>query len=144
MNDDTESLIFTAITHAVNGDDRGATTILREIGERSDSAHMYGVCCAIAAMGAGVLVGLHGPREDGEFWRLTDLKPGALDVSGPAHTFALRFLVAHANDDADMTWALYQAAEDASDLEYVESVQELLATVACLVRGALDSDEARG
>ncbi|MGW1071521.1 hypothetical protein [Streptomyces sp. NPDC002537] len=143
--DDEEAigLVFTAITQAVNGDDIEAATTLRWIGGRCDSTRMYGVCCAIAAMGAGMLTAFHGPRENGEFWRLTALRPGALEAN-PAHAFALRFLVAYANDDEAMAWALYRAAEGAADEECVESVSELLSTVAGLVRAALDEQHDDG
>lgn len=142
--EETSKLITSALAYAVAGDSHNAATTMQTIGEQSDAARMYGVCCALANVGKLSLQKIYGdqaPRPgSSELWGMEQLKPGALD-SDPPKAFAARFLVAYANGDEDTCLALYDAAYKASDEEYVESIAALLADVAGITRLALDQQK---
>ncbi|MEU0317086.1 hypothetical protein [Nocardioides sp. NPDC006273] len=139
-HDETSQAVFDMLGKAVAGDICGAATALQTIGMASDNSRMYGVCCAIAEAGKHVLhqlYGEHAPRPGTpDMFVMQELVPGAT-ADDPAEAFALRFLTAWANGDRATTLALFNAALDASDEEYVSSVGALLANVAGLCRLAL-------
>lgn len=142
MNSDTAAnLIFEALAHAVAGNGDEAAHRLITIGAQSDTNQMYGVCCAIASAGEHMLCQIYGDRaprpEHGEMWALQQMQPGALD-DDPPKAFAARFLVAHCNRDTETALALFQAALESDDDQYVASVGALLATVAGISRLAID------
>lgn len=144
---DTEAasqLVLEALAHAVAGNSDGAATTLMTLGQQSDAARMYGVCCALAGAGTIALQKIYGDRaprpESGDMWVMEQLKPGALN-DDPPKAFAARFLVAYANGDTDTCLALYDAAFKASDDEYGESIVALLADVAGITRLALDQQK---
>lgn len=138
--EETAQAVWDMLGLAVTGNISGAATMLQNVGMASDTSRMYGVCCALAEAGKQVLhqlYGNHAPRPGTpDMFILQELVPGATDED-PADAFALRFLTAWANDDRDTTFALYDAALNASDEEYVSSVGALLANVAGLCRLAL-------
>lgn len=136
----TSKLIMDALAHAVAGQADQAATALQTIGSQTDGAQMYGVCCALAGAGVIALRRIYGDRApkhgSGDMWVLEQLKPGALS-DDPPKSFAIRFLVAYANGDTDTALALYDAAYEASDEQYIDSVCALLANVAGITRLAL-------
>jgi hypothetical protein len=139
--DTTAELVFEALGHAIAGHADEAAQHLMTIGQNSDANRMYGVCCAIASAGEHMLCQIYGDRapktERGEMWALHQLQPGALDDDAPK-AFAARFLVAHCNKDSKTALALFQAALESDDEQYVASIAALLATVAGISRLAID------
>lgn len=143
--EETAQAVWDMLGRAVAGDTCGAATALQSIGMASDTSRMYGVCCALAEAGKHVLRQMYGeqaPRPGTtDMFVMQELVPGATDDDPPA-AFALRFLTAWSNGDQATTLALYEAAVNASDEEYVSSVGALLANVAGLCRLALDRKRA--
>lgn len=133
-------LVMEALAHAVAGESDEAAAALLTLGQRGDGNLMYGVCCALASAGEHSLrriYGDHAPKlASGDMWVMQQLQPGAPD-DDPPKTFCVRFLIAYANEDTATCMALYQAAYDASDEQYVDSIAALLATVAGIIRLAL-------
>jgi hypothetical protein len=137
-------LIFEALAHGVSGDADTAIDKLNTVCEGADGPRVYGVCCSLAEAGAHMLRRIYGDRapkspEDG-MYVLQELQPGAMN-GDPAKTFAVRFLIAWANDDRDTTHALFTAATRASNEQYIDSVCALFADVVGLTRLALDQKE---
>jgi hypothetical protein len=131
-------LIHDALAYAVAGDAEGAATRLEQLGTQSDNDQMYGVCCAIAEAGKQMIRRLFGDAmNEHSLVVLQEIEPGAGDRD-PARAFAMRFLAAYANDDRDMTLALFDTALKAGGEQYVDSVCALLSEVAGLCRSALD------
>ncbi|MER6926074.1 hypothetical protein ABT314_45440, partial [Streptomyces spiralis] len=56
----------------------------------------------------------------------------------PAHTFAMRFVTAFANDDQDTCQALYLAAMRASAKDFAHSVTALVGITAHITRTAVE------
>ncbi|MFP3990679.1 hypothetical protein U9R90_25080 [Streptomyces sp. E11-3] len=131
-------LTMQAIGHALEGDSEGATTAMLEIGQNGTWHDVYGSCCAFAEVGKRALIKFYGAKApstaNGDSWGMTILDPAKAD---PAEVFATRFIVAYANDDKDTAIALFRAALESSDEEYVSSVAQLLATAASLANSAL-------
>ncbi|MGW3072327.1 hypothetical protein [Kitasatospora sp. NPDC001132] len=144
-NDETTALIQQAIGSAAHGDADTAARALETLGQNSDNNRMYGVCCAIAAAGTHTLRLLYGSKaptaDNGAMWATAELVPGAF-AAVPDEAFAMRFLVAYSNGDTDTCLALFETALQAGGEQYVASVTTLLATVARLVRLALDEKAA--
>lgn len=141
MDTDTASeLVMEALAHAVAGEPDEAAAALMTLGQRGDGNLMYGVCCALASAGEHSLRRIYGDRApqpgSGDMWVMQQLQTGAVD-DDPPKAFSLRFLVAYANEDTATCMALYQAAYDASDEQYVASIGALLATVAGIICLAL-------
>lgn len=136
----TAELVWQMLGQAVDGDTAAAATTLQTIGMNADDHRMYGVCCALASAGQQILqqlYGEHAPRPGtSDMYVLEELVPGAV-TDDPAKGFALRFLTAYANGDTTTTLALFNAALDASDDEFCDSICALLANVAGLARLAL-------
>ncbi|WP_435279287.1 hypothetical protein [Streptomyces sp. 1222.5] len=136
--DQLYALTMTTLNRAMDGDVPGAATTLMEIGQSGDMFNVFGACCAFAEVGKAALTKLYGSQapntERGDMWALEILKPGNSD---PAETFAVRFIVAYANDDQDQALALFRASLEASSEEHVSSVSQLLATSVSLARTAL-------
>jgi hypothetical protein len=130
-------LVMEALAHAVAGDADEATVALMTLGQQGDGNLMYGVCCALASAGEHGLRTLYGDRaprpENGDMWVMQELAPCALAKDPPA-AFAMRFVVAYANRDMPACLALYEAAFEASDEEYGDSIAALLADVAGILR----------
>lgn len=119
--------------------DRAAAT-LQDIGMQTTHHEMYGVCCAIATAGVQALRKVYGAQYDpsgGDLMVFEELTPGAM-AEDPPKAWAMRFLVAYANDDTPSTLALFETALKASDEEYVSSVAALLVNVTGLLRLSLD------
>jgi len=128
-----------AIGCALAKDADGATNAMVEIGQNGTWRDVYGSCCAYAEIGKAALIKFYGDKAPnparGDMWALEQL-PGT--VADPAKTFAIRFIVAYANDDRDGALALFRAALESSSDDYVSSVAALLATAASLANGALE------
>lgn len=137
-HDQLYALTMTTLNHAMDGDIEGAATALMEIGQTGDSFNVYGACCVFAEVGKAALIKLYAGQapdlERGDMWALEMLAPGESD---PAETFAVRFIVAYANDDQDQALALFRASLEASSDEHVSSVSQLLATAVSLAHTAL-------
>lgn len=137
-------LTMRAIGCALEGDAEGATTAMLEIGRNGTWHNVYGACCAFAEVGKAALIKFYGdkaPNTDrGESWGMAILDPAKAD---PAAMFATRFIVAYANDDKDTAFALFRAALESSDEEYVSSVAQVLATAASLANSALEHTRKR-
>lgn len=131
-------LTMTAISKAMDGDAAGAATALMEIGSSDDPFHVYGACCAFAEVGKAALIKIYGDNAPdpsrGDMWAMQMLDTSKAD---PAEVFACRFIVAYANDDKEQAPALFRAALESSNDEYVSSVSQLLATAVGLSRTAL-------
>lgn len=131
------ALVWEALEHAVSGNGAAAAEALCRIGTSADGHGVYGACCAFAEAGKLTLHQLYGGQIPAEaHWGIAELQSGALAAS-PPRTFALRFLTAYANGQRDTCLALFNAAINASDDEYVDSVSALLATVGQLGQLAL-------
>lgn len=126
-----------AINCAMSGDGHGAATALMEIGHDEDPFTVYAACCGFAAVGKAALTTFYGDRAPdparGGMWAMQILDPTRSD---PAQVFASRFIIAYANDDKEQAPALFRAALESSDAEYVSSVAQLLATAVGLSRTA--------
>ncbi|MFJ5259122.1 hypothetical protein ACIQAC_01425 [Streptomyces sp. NPDC088387] len=137
-------LTMRAIGCALDSDSEGATNAMLEIGQAGTWHDVYGACCAFAEVGKAALVKFYGDQTPdvahGGSWAMQILDPAEAD---PAEVFATRFIVAYANDDRDNTIALFRAALESSDEEYVSSVAQLLATAASLANSALKHIRAR-
>jgi hypothetical protein len=136
---DIPQLISNAFAAAVEGDTDRAADALDEIGFNTNSAQMYGVCCAFAAAGTRA-VQLLGPAFDptsGDMLALEEVEPGAAERN-PQQAWAMRFFVAFANGDIPMTNALYSTARKAGAQNFCESVASLLLVVAELGRTAVE------
>lgn len=131
-------LTMTVLDRAMAGDTSGAATALIEIGKSGDPFDIYGTCCAFAEVGKAALVKIYGDKAPdpsrGDMWTMQMLDAAHSD---PAEMFACRFIVAYANDDKEQAPALFRAALESSDDEYVTSVSQLLATAVSLSRTAL-------
>ncbi len=124
--------IWDLLGHAIEGRGEQAAQLLMAIGQDSDTARMYGVCCGIAEVGREILRKLYPAMAwapSGYMWAMQQIRPGEGD---PADVWAARFLVAWANKDTANTDALYRAAVAGSDDEYVGSICALVTTVAGL------------
>lgn len=142
MDTDTAAeLVMEALAHAVAGEADEASMALMTLGTRGDGNLMYGVCCALASAGEHFLRQFYGDRAPqrgaDDLWVIEQLQPGVL-ADDPPKAFAMRFLVASANQDTATCLALYEAAYGASDDEYVDSIGALLATVAGIGRLAIE------
>lgn len=137
----TVALIQEALASAMEGNADGAATALQALGENTTSNEMYGVCCAFATAGKHALELLYGKQAKNAQWVLEEIRPGSLGKD-PAKTFSVRFLTAYASGDNETCLALYQAAVNATDEEYVDSVLALLADVASILRLALEEKDA--
>jgi hypothetical protein len=135
--DQLADLTMLTIARAMDGDAAGAATALMEIGQSNDPFNVYAACCAFASVGKGALITLYGDKAPdparGDMWAMQMLKPGSND---PAEMFAMRFIVAYANDDKELAPALFRASLEASDEEHVSSVAQLLATAVSLAHTA--------
>jgi hypothetical protein len=142
--DTATELVMEALAHAIAGDVDEAATALMTLGQRGDGNLMYGVCCALASAGEHFLRRIYGDRapqpESGDLWVMQQLHPGVL-AKDPPKAFAMRFLVASANQDTATCLALYEAAYKASDDEYVDSIGALLADVAGIGRLAIEQQQ---
>lgn len=132
-------LTMDAMSFAVLSDADRATEALDGIGASGDPFDMYSACCGFAEIAKRAMAKVLGESPDlaaGDMWVLEELKPGGL-ADSPAKTFAVRFMVAYANDDKDTTPALFRAALDAGPEQFTESVCALLADAADLHRMSL-------
>lgn len=131
-------LTMTTYSRAMDGDIDGSANALMEIGRTGDTANVYGACCAFAELAKAALRKLYGGHAPnlarGDMWALQQLQP---DLGDPAEAFAMRFIVAYANDDSAQAMALFQATLHAGPDEHVSSVSQLLATTVSLSRTAL-------
>ncbi|MFD5798647.1 hypothetical protein ACFWIO_34975 [Streptomyces diastatochromogenes] len=138
-HDELYARTMTVLNRAMDGDVPGAATALIEIGENGDPFDVFGACCAFAEVGKAALTKIYGDKAPdlsrGDMWAMQMLKPGSTD---PADTFAVRFIVAYANDDKEQAPALFRAALESSGDEYVSSVSALLATAVSLAHTALN------
>ncbi|MFF8447905.1 hypothetical protein ACF06Q_09410 [Streptomyces leeuwenhoekii] len=138
-------LTMRAIGCALAQDAEGATDAMVEIGQNGTWHDVYGSCCAYAEVGKAALVKFYGDQAPdlsrGDMWALEQL-PGKTPTD-PYETFAIRFIVAYANDDRDGAFALFRAALASSDEDYVASVAALLTTAASLANSALEHTRAR-
>jgi hypothetical protein len=128
-------LVTVALATAIDGDADGAATAVCTIGERSGPGQfeVYAACCSFAEAARQALVKLYDgkapDRSRGEMWAMQQV-PGA-DVY---ETWAMRFIVAYANDDKPQAMALWKTAIDQTDTDYVASVASVLSTAASLWR----------
>ncbi|MFI9418006.1 hypothetical protein [Streptomyces werraensis] len=139
-------LIHDALAAAMSGDGDRTAEIVARLGMDSDANRMYGVWNAIAQAGHRTLRRMHGDQAPnplhGDFWRIEQLEPGALD--DPVNATAMRFLVAVCNNDTDMARAHYQAALHGGPELFVHATCQLLIDVARLCIAATDQPAADG
>jgi hypothetical protein len=136
-------LVIDVLRHAVAGDHDEAMQLMAEIAQASDGQEMYGVCCALAEAARQTLVRLYGHPSPEGLWALVAPDP-ADGPRHPAHTFALRFITAFANDDMPTCQALYVTAARAGGKDYAHSVTALVGVVAHLTRIAREEPAADG
>lgn len=133
-----------AIGCALQGDAEGATNAMVEIGQNGTWRDVYGSCCAYAEVGKAALIKFYGEHAPdparGGMWAMQTL-PGK--TAEPAEVFAVRFILAYANDDKDGAFALFRAALESSNEDYIDSIAALLATAASLANSALEHARAR-
>ncbi|CAL9534302.1 hypothetical protein [Streptomyces sp. enrichment culture] len=139
-------LIRDALAAAIAGDSDRTAEIVARLGMDSDAARMYGVWNAIAQAGHRALRHTFGDRAPnplhGDFWKIEQLEPGALD--DPVQATAMRFLVAVCNNDGDMARAHYEAALHGGPELFVHATCQLLVDVAGLCIAATDQPAAGG
>lgn len=129
-------LTMDAISFAVLRDVDRATQALDEIGASGDPFDMYSACCGFADVARRAMTKVLGAEPNlaaGDMWAIEELEPGGMGAD-PAKVFAVRFMVAYANDDKDTAPALFRAALEAGPEQYTESVCALLADAADLHR----------
>lgn len=138
------SLVTSAFHYAFERNITEAGAAIVEIGTSGDHYDVYAACCGWAQIGKNALTKLYGDRapdaDRGGMWAIQELQPGAM-AAEPSRTFAARFLIAYCNDDKDTALALFKAALEAGDVEYVDSVCTLLVDVAGIARLALDAPQ---
>jgi hypothetical protein len=138
--DKLAQLVTTAWHCALTNDKAGASNALAAIGDSGDPFDMYGACCGWAEIGKAALKKIYGDRAanvaDGDMWVIEELQPGAM-AADPPKAFAARFLIAYCNDDRETAPALYRAALEAGDEQYIDSMCALLVDVAGISRLAL-------
>ncbi|MGW5130386.1 hypothetical protein [Streptomyces sp. NPDC004135] len=143
-HDQLYALTMKAIGCALQQDAEGATDAMVEIGQNGTWRDVYGSCCAYAEIGKAALIKFYGDKAPdpsrGDMWAMQML-PGK--TADPHEQFAIRFIVAYANNDRDGAFALFQAALESGDDAYVSSVAQLLATAASLANSALEHARAR-
>jgi hypothetical protein len=135
-------LTMDALQFAILQDADRAAEAIDEIGLSGDPFDMYAACCGFAETAKRAMVKVLGDKPNlaaGDMWMVQELKPGGMDAD-PAKTFAVRFLIAYANDDKDMAPVLYRAALEAGPEQFADSVCALLGDAADLHRLSLKSD----
>ncbi|MEU6424062.1 hypothetical protein [Streptomyces spiralis] len=130
-------LVIEMLQHAVNGRHDDATSVLAQIAQACDGQQMYGVCCGVADAARQSLIRLFGEPSRLGLWALAAPDP-AEGPEHPAHTFAMRFVSAFANDDQDTCQALYLAAMRASANDFAHSVTALVGITAHITRTAVE------
>jgi len=152
-SEDAARLVFEAIEAAVNGDTDTAAHNIARLGADSDGARMYGVCCAIAAPGKQALEKLFGDKAPdlsrGDYWAVINLRPLLHRMRKPdgdihAQEFAVQFLVAYCNGDADNERALYAVVWKKGGEHFTRCVSQLFADVAGLCSAAIKHVRAQG
>lgn len=135
--DELNRLVGQALVAAVDGDADTATRAVCEIGARSrdDQLHVYLACRGFAEAARQALVKMHGEAPVGADERIWGLAPVTAETD-PADVFALRFIVAHANNDEPNRLALWRSALLRETDDYVRCVAVLLATTALLITEA--------
>ena len=134
--DQLARLTMDALSFAVLQDAERAADALDEIGTSGEPFDMYSAFCGLAEVAKRAMVKVLGDKPNlaaGDMWMIEELKPGGLDAD-PAKTFAVRFLIAYANDDKDMAPALFRTALEAGPDQFSESVCALLGDAADLHR----------
>lgn len=141
MNHDRlHQLVTTAFQATLDRDAERAAGALAEIAASGDPLDMYAACCGLAEIGKRSLMQIYGAEAfdpgRGDLMFIQELQPGAL-ADNPPEAFALRFLSAYCNDDAETAPALFRAALDAGPEAYVDSTASLLFNVAGIAKLAL-------
>jgi hypothetical protein len=121
---------------AACNDDRNAfLDALDAITEPEDPALIYSACCGFAEAGRQAMEQIYGVTADpdnGATWGAVP-KNQAAEHAPPNRWFSIRFLVAHANHDHDMTLALFNAAVEAGPDHLVDAMVALVMDAANLV-----------
>lgn len=114
----------------------GACEALDTIGTTGDPRDVYRACCGFAEVGKRAMMRVI-PRPadptDGGMWALAEARPGA-NEDDPYGTFAMRFIVAYANDDRDTCMALFKAAMSVGGDHFTRCVSVLLIQAAQMCR----------
>ncbi|WP_338699149.1 hypothetical protein V2W30_22530 [Streptomyces sp. Q6] len=136
--DELSDLTMQAIAATLDRNAEEAARALSEIGTRGNSRGIYAACCAFAHLGKVALTKLYGDQapdlKRGDMWAMDILQPGA----DPHDLFAVRFIVAYANEDRDQVNALFDASIAAGPEDHVCSVTQLLITAVQLTNTAKD------
>lgn len=131
-------LTMDAVASAVEGNAERASDAMTAIGTSGDPFDMYAACCAFADVAKRAMVKATGTEPNlaaGDMWAIVDLTPD--QDHDPAETFAVRFLIAYANDDRETPPALYRAALEAGPDHFIASTCALLSNAAGLHRMAM-------
>lgn len=142
--DELYRLTVTAITSAHDNDPDTAAEALTRIGNEGGPQATYKACCAFAEVATQALTKMFGGTPSaaaGDMWALQHLVPDK-EVD-PAEQFAMRFIVAYANNDPDQTSALFNATMSATIEEHMDSVITLLTTSTSMNRSTLDGKAGR-
>ncbi|KUN37749.1 hypothetical protein AQJ30_15815 [Streptomyces longwoodensis] len=135
------NLVMVALACAIDEDYDGAFRAVSEVGEQAGPGQfqMYAACVAFAETGRQALVKLYGDQAPDlardQYWSVEQL-PSPDGAPDAQDLFAVRFIVAVANNDKPQAMALWQAALRASSAEYIASVAAVLTAAAGLVRKA--------
>ncbi|MEU4051314.1 hypothetical protein AB0F09_19205 [Streptomyces olivaceus] len=134
--DRLHQLTMQALDAAFNRNAEAAASALTEIGETGGDSSIYGACCAFAEVGRAALAKFYGDATPdparGEMWAMQQLG----DSADPHDLFAVRFIVAYANQDQDLSMALFNASIEAGGNAHVDSVCALLGTAVQLANSA--------
>jgi len=113
-----------------------AVPILQELSAASDWHDMYAMCCAIALPGKRAMEVIF-PKKPDEKFAVIEMQPGA-SLKDPFDSFAMRFIVAYANQDLTVCMNLHRAAAKWSPEEYVNAVSALIRNSCTLANKAID------
>lgn len=132
-DDELAQHTMAAIVAALDGNDEGVGEAMDAIAATEDPYTMYAACCGFAEIARQSMVKLYGAAPDteaGDMWQAIPREDADLE---PAALFAMRFIVAYANNDPDLPPALYRAALEASAEEFTDSVLCLVLDTARLL-----------
>lgn len=105
-------LMEQAFAHTLVMDVDGACNALDAIGTSGDPGDVYAACCGFAEIAKQGMARIAPRPVDvaaGDMWALQEARPG-INEEDPYGAFAMRFIVAYANDDRDTCMALFKAA----------------------------------
>lgn len=147
-NREAAEAVHRALAHGLDGDNDAAIQQMTDVLTNTDRHLAYACAHGVAEAGLKALQTVFGDRAPditkGEYWVLNQLGDGAGEDDPDSALFALRFLIAHCNDDRAMANALYMALESAGEMARLRGLGRLFCDVVGLLRSAEQHKVAQG